>query len=69
MAYLATLPADLKAAIRQAVLDVATKDKAVFDKIYEGKQLPFQPVSHQEYEPVIEVVKFVDELRKKKRGS
>jgi phosphonate transport system substrate-binding protein len=51
------------------VLDVATKDKAVFDKIYEGKQLPFQPVTHQEYEPVIEVVKFVDELRKKKRGS
>jgi phosphonate transport system substrate-binding protein len=69
MAYLANLPADLKTAIRQAVLDVATKDKAAFDKIYEGKQQPFQPVSHKEYEPVIEVVKFVDDLRKKKRGS
>jgi phosphonate transport system substrate-binding protein len=69
MAYLANLPADLKTAIRQAVLDVATRDKAAFDKIYEGKQLPFQPISHKEYEPVIEVVKFVDDLRKKKRGS
>jgi phosphonate transport system substrate-binding protein len=69
MAYLANLPAGLKTAIRQAVLDVATKDKAAFDKIYEGKQQPFQPVSHKEYEPVIEVVKFVDDLRKKKRGS
>jgi phosphonate transport system substrate-binding protein len=69
MAYLATLPANLKVAIRQAVLEVATKDKAAFDKIYEGKQLPFEPISHKEYEPVIEVVKFVDDLRKKKRGS
>jgi phosphonate transport system substrate-binding protein len=69
MAYLATLPANLKAAIRQAVLEVATKDKAAFDKIYEGKQLPFEPISHKEYEPVIAVVKFVDDLRKKKRGS
>jgi phosphonate transport system substrate-binding protein len=69
MAYLATLPANLKAAIRQAVLEVATKDKAAFDRIYEGKQQPFEPISHKEYEPVIEVVKFVDDLRKKKRGS
>jgi len=69
MAYLTALPADLKAAIRKAVLEVAEKDKAAFDTIYEGKQLPFQPVSHKEYEPVVELVKFVDDLRKKKRGS
>jgi len=69
MAYLTALPADLKAAIRKAVLEVAEKDKAAFDTIYEGKQLPFQPVSHKDYEPVVELVKFVDDLRKKKRGS
>lgn len=69
MAYLSTLPADLKAKIKAAVLDVAAKDPAAFDAIYQGKQLPFQPVTHKEYEPVIEVVKFVDELRKKKKGS
>ena len=69
MAYLTALPADLKAAIRKAVLEVAEKDKAAFDTIYEGKQLPFQPVSHKDYEPVVELVKFVDELRKKKKSS
>lgn len=69
MAYLATLPADLKAKIKAAVLAVAQKDPAAFNAIYQGKQLPFQPVTHQEYEPVIEVVKFVDELRKRKKAS
>jgi phosphonate transport system substrate-binding protein len=69
MAYLSDLPPDLRAAIKKAVLDVATKDKAAFDKIYEGKQLPFEPIDHKAYEPVIEMVKFVDELRKKKKSS
>lgn len=69
MAYLSTLPPGLKAAIKTAVLEIATRDPAAFNKIYEGKQLPFEPVAHADYEPVIEVVKFVDELRKKKRPS
>ena len=33
MAYLGSLPADLKAAIKKAVLEIAVKDKAAFDKI------------------------------------
>src|SRR5688572_16494360 len=65
MAYLSSLPEDLKAKIRDAVLNLATKDKAVFDGIYGGKQLPFQPTAHKEYEPVVELIKFVDSLRKK----
>jgi phosphonate transport system substrate-binding protein len=69
MAYLTALPASLKVAIRDAVLNVATKDPTAFDAIYDGKQLPFQPVSHRDYEPVVELVKFVDDLRKKKKGS
>jgi phosphonate transport system substrate-binding protein len=69
MAYLTTLPDNLKAAIRTAVLEVATKDPAAFNAIYEGKQLPFVAVTHKEYEPVVELIKFVDELRKKKRAS
>lgn len=66
MAYLADLPADLKAAIKKAVLEVATKDKAAFDKIYQGKQQPFAEVDHKAYEPVIDLIKFVDGLRKQK---
>jgi phosphonate transport system substrate-binding protein len=69
MAYLTTLPPDLKAAIKKAVLEVATKDPAAFDKIYEGKQKPFQAIDHKAYEPVVELIKFVDDLRKKKTGS
>lgn len=66
MAYLSALPADLKAAIKKAVLEIATKDKAAFDKIYQGKQLPFVEVDHKAYEPVVELIKFVDSLRKQK---
>jgi phosphonate transport system substrate-binding protein len=66
MAYLTELPADLKAKVKSAVLELATKDKAAFDKIYEGKQLPFEAVTHKEYEPVVELIKFVDSLRKAK---
>ena len=69
MAYLSMLPPDLKAAIKKAVLEIATKDPAAFANIYEGKQMPFQPIDHKAYEPVVELIKFVDELRKKRRPS
>lgn len=66
MAYLSELPADLKTKIRDAVLNLSTRDKAAFDKIYEGKQGPLQAVDNKAYEPIIELNKFVDALRKKK---
>ncbi|TCR70402.1 phosphonate ABC transporter substrate-binding protein [Bosea sp. BK604] len=66
MAYLTTLPEALRAKIRDAVLNIATKDKAAFDKIYEGKQGPLVAVDNKAYDPIIELNKFVDELRKKK---
>ena len=66
MAYLTDLPEELKAKIRDAVLNLATKDKAAFDKIYEGKQGPLVAVDNKAYDPIIELNKFVDDLRKKK---
>jgi phosphonate transport system substrate-binding protein len=66
MAYLSELPEPLKAAIRDAVLNLNTKDKAAFDKIYDGKQGPMVPVSNDAYKPIIELNSFVDALRKKK---
>lgn len=65
MAYLTDLPADLKTKIKDAVLNLDTKDKAAFDKIYEGKQGPLKAITHQAYLPVIDLIKFVDSLRKK----
>jgi phosphonate transport system substrate-binding protein len=69
MTYLTSLPTDMKAAIKTAILEVHNKDKVAFDKIYEGKQLPFAEIDHKAYEPVVDMIKFVDELRKKKRPS
>jgi len=66
MAYLSDLPEELKTKIRDAVLNLATKDKAAFDKIYEGKQGPLVAVDNKAYDPIIELNKFVDALRKKK---
>lgn len=66
MAYLTELPESLRAAIRTAVLNIQTKDKAAFDKIYDGKQGPMVPVTNDAYKPIIELNKFVDDLRRKK---
>ncbi|MFG1372470.1 phosphonate ABC transporter substrate-binding protein [Xanthobacter oligotrophicus] len=65
-AYLADMPAELKAKIRDAFFSIQQNDKAAFDKIYEGKQQPWQPVDNESYVSIIELNKFVDELRKKK---
>ncbi|MDI4666660.1 phosphonate ABC transporter substrate-binding protein [Xanthobacter autotrophicus] len=65
-AYLADLPSELKAKIRDAFFSIDKNDKAAFDKIYEGKQQMWQPVDNESYVGIIELNKFVDELRKKK---
>ncbi|HEY8566710.1 MAG TPA: phosphonate ABC transporter substrate-binding protein [Beijerinckiaceae bacterium] len=64
-AYTSDLPADLKAAIKTAVLGMAKKDPEGFQKIYEGKQGPWEAVDTGAYQPIIELNKFVDTLRKK----
>ncbi|MGU3406165.1 phosphonate ABC transporter substrate-binding protein [Methylobacterium brachiatum] len=64
-AVLASLPGDLKAKIRQAFLDVPTADKAAFDKLSDGKDLSLTPVTLKDYQPIIDMLKFNDEQRKK----
>ena len=64
-AVLASLPDDLKAKIRQALLDLPTADKAAFDKLSDGKDLDLTPVTLKDYEPVIDMLKINDEQRKK----
>jgi phosphonate transport system substrate-binding protein len=65
MAYLNAMPDDLKAAIRTAVIELATADKPAFDAIYEGKQGPLQAVDNAAYNPIIELNRFVDNLRRR----
>ncbi len=64
--YNSDLPEDLKAAIRKAFAESPTKARAAFDKLSDGKDRDFKAVDHKFYEPVVELVKFVDQLRKTK---
>jgi phosphonate transport system substrate-binding protein len=63
-AYLSNLPTDLKAAIRTAYLDAAKNDKAAFDRLSDGKNLPWQPIDNAAYDDTIKLIVFVDNLRK-----
>lgn len=64
-AYLTALPADLKAAIRQAFFEAPTRNKAAFDKLTDGKSPGFAPAAHADYQVTIELQKFVDALRRR----
>jgi phosphonate transport system substrate-binding protein len=64
-AYLSDLPDDMKAAIKQAFLDAPQNDKDAFGKLSDGKNRPWQPISNSDYDKTIELIKFVDNLRKK----
>jgi len=68
-AYLTSLPADLKTAIATAFVEGPQKDKAAFDKLSDGKDLGFAQVVTADYKSTIELIEFVDKLRKKKSGS
>jgi phosphonate transport system substrate-binding protein len=64
-AYLDTLPDDMKAAIKQAYLDAPQKDPEAFKKLSDGKNKPWQPIANADYDKTVELIRFVDSLRKK----
>ena len=65
-AYSSDLPEDLKKAIAQAFIDAPTKDKAAFDRLSDGQKKGFHPAATKDWDGTIELIKFVDSLRKKK---
>lgn len=65
-AYLADMPADAKAAIWKAFQEAPTKDKAAYDRLSDGKDREFKQVDAKYYETVVELIKFIDTLRKQK---
>ena len=64
-AYLTALPDALKAKIRDAFLNAPKNDKAAFDRLSDGKSLPWQPIDNAAYDDTIKMIQFVDALRKK----
>jgi phosphonate transport system substrate-binding protein len=65
-ARLSTLPDDLKAAIAKAFIEAPAKDKAAFDRLSDGKDKEFVPVTHQDYAETVEMIQYVNEMRKKR---
>jgi phosphonate transport system substrate-binding protein len=65
-AYNSDLPDDLKAAIAKAFFDAPAKEKAAFDRLSDGQKKGFHPATTKDWDGTIELIKFVDALRKKK---
>jgi phosphonate transport system substrate-binding protein len=67
-AYLADMPADLKAKIKEAFFNVEKNAPDAWKQVSEGKIRPWEAVDNKAYDTIIQLNKFVDDLRKK-RGS
>jgi phosphonate transport system substrate-binding protein len=67
-AYLTALPPDLKKAITTAFVEAPKKVKAVFDKLSDGKDLGFAAVTVADYKSTIELIEFVDRLKRKNKA-
>jgi phosphonate transport system substrate-binding protein len=65
-AYLTDLPDELKKGIMTAFAEAPTKDKAAFDRLSDGKDREFVAVAHKDYADTVEMIQFVDEMRKKR---
>ncbi len=68
VAYLSSLPAEMKTKIRDAFLNIGTRAPDVWQRISGGTSMPWQAASNETFKTMIELNRFVDELRKK-RGS
>jgi phosphonate transport system substrate-binding protein len=62
---LSSLPADLKKQITEAFLTMPKNDPKAFAGLSDGKDIEFAPITAKDYEPVVEMVKFNDDQRKK----
>jgi phosphonate transport system substrate-binding protein len=65
-AYLSDLPDDLKKSIAKAFTEAPMKDKSAFDRLSDGKDKEFVPVTHQDYQDTVKMIEFVDDMRKKR---
>jgi phosphonate transport system substrate-binding protein len=65
-AYLSDLPDELKKSILTAFIEAPARDKATFDRLSDGKDKEFVKVGHKEYADIVEMIQFVDDMRKKR---
>lgn len=65
VAYLTSLPEELRAKIRDAFFKIGEKDPEAFKTLTDGEAQVWAPTSHKDYEVIVELNKFVDAMRKK----
>ncbi|MEW5886372.1 MAG: phosphonate ABC transporter substrate-binding protein [Pseudomonadota bacterium] len=65
-AFLTSLPPEARAAIRTAYFEAPTRNRAAFDRLSDGQSPGFAPVSHADYQVIIELQQFVDRLRRER---
>lgn len=66
MAMLSTLPDPLRAAIRDAVLSLPTREPEVFARMNDGQRSGFRAVTNEDYNGLVELNRFVDGLRRQR---
>ena len=64
VALLSDMPDDLKAAIKDAFFNVGKNDPEAFQVLTDGEAQVWTPTSHEDYKVIVELIEFVDTLRK-----
>ncbi len=65
VAYLSTLPEDLRKTIKTAFFGIDKKDPAAWQTLSDGQMQIWADATNKDYDVIIELNKFVDALRKK----
>jgi phosphonate transport system substrate-binding protein len=65
-AYLRALPEELKAAIRTAMFEMPQRDPEAFQRVTDGQSRGWAPTSNEAFNPIIELNRFVDGLRRQR---
>jgi phosphonate transport system substrate-binding protein len=62
IAYLSSLPIDLKHSIQAAFVDAYRKDRAAVDQLWDGQFAGFRAASDEDYAASVDLLRFVDQL-------
>lgn len=61
-----SLPEPMRAAVRQAFVDAAEKGREAFLRISDGNATRYQPVRTEDYQVMIDLVRFIDQMRRRR---
>lgn len=67
--YMTDMPADLKKAIADAFLNLHRNSPDTFQKLTDGKAKPYATVTNKHYQPVMDMITFVDNLKRRKAAG